>query len=69
MATIQKRRSCGRTYWSIVESRRVNDKPRPVILAYLGRAESLLKRLTEGSIPKKVKSYSHGATAVMLDIA
>ena len=68
MATIQKRISRGRTYWSIVESRRVNGKPRPVILAYLGRAEGLLKRLTEG-IPQKVRSYSHGTVAVMLDIA
>jgi len=68
MATLQKRKSRGHTYWSIVESRRVNGKPRPVILAYLGRAEDLLKRLTEG-IPHKVRSYSHGAVALLLDIA
>ncbi len=68
MATLQKRKSRGHTYWSIVESRRVNGKPRPVILEYLGTAETLLKRLTEG-VPKKVRSYSHGAVAVMLDIA
>jgi len=68
MATLQKRRSRGHLYWSIVESRRINGKPRPVILAYLGRAEDLLKRLTEG-IPQKVKSYSHGAVATLLDLA
>ena len=68
MATIQKRRSRGHLYWSIVESRRINGKPRPIILAYLGRAEDLLKRLTEG-IPQKVKSYSHGAVAALLDLA
>ncbi len=68
MATLQKRKSRGRTYWSIVESRRVNGKPRPVILEYLGSAETLLKRLKEG-IPKKVRSYSHGAVAVLLEIA
>jgi transposase len=68
MATLQKRRSRGHAYWSIVESRRINGKPRPVILAYLGRAEDLLKRLTEG-IPQKVKSYSHGAVAALLDLA
>lgn len=68
MATIQKRISRGHTYWSIVESRRVNGKPRPVILAYLGKAEDLLKKLTEG-LPQKVKSFSHGAVAVFLDIA
>ena len=68
MATLQKRTSRGHTYWSIVESRRVNGKPRPVILLYLGTAESLLKRLREG-IPQKVRSYSHGIVAVMLAIA
>ena len=68
MATLQKRNSRGHTYWSIVESRRVNGKPRPVILEYLGTAETLLKRLTEG-VPKKVRSYSHGNVAVMLGIA
>ena len=68
MATLQKRKSRGHTYWSIVESRRVNGKPRPVILEYLGTAESLLKRLA-GGVPKKVRSYSHGSVAVMLGIA
>jgi len=68
MATLQKRKSRGKTYWSIVESRRVNGKPRPVILAYLGRAEDLLKRLTEG-VPQRVKSYSHGAVAMLLHLA
>lgn len=68
MATLQKIKSRGYPYWRIVESRRVNGKPRPVVLEYLGTAETILKRLTEG-IPKKVRSYSHGAVAVMLDIA
>ena len=68
MATLQKRISRGKTYWSIVESRRINGKPRPVILAYLGRAKGLLKRLTQG-VPQKVKSYSHGAVAMLLQIA
>ena len=68
MATLQKRKSRGNTYWSIVESRRVNGKPRPVILAYLGRAEDLLKRLQQG-IPQKVRSYSHGTVSMLLHVA
>jgi transposase len=68
MATIHKRISRGHAYWSIVESRRVNGKPRPVILYYLGTAESLLKKLTEG-IPQKVKSFRHGDIALLLHIA
>jgi len=68
MATLQKRKSRGHTYWSIVESRRINGKPRPVILAYLGRAEDLLKRLQK-AIPHKLRSYSHGAVAVLVNLA
>ena len=68
MATLQKRISRGHAYWSIVESRRINGKPRPVILEYLGSAEHLLERLQEG-IPKKVRSYSHGAVACLLEMA
>jgi transposase len=68
MATLQKRRCRGHTYWSIVESRRINGKPRPVILAYLGRAEDLLKKLSEG-MPQKIRSYSHGHVAALLYLA
>ena len=51
MASIHAKNSRGQKYWYIVESRRVNGKPRPVVLAYLGKANDLLKRLnglTEG---------------------
>ncbi|MFO8163704.1 MAG: IS1634 family transposase [Desulfatiglandales bacterium] len=51
-----------------MESRRVNGKPRPIILEYLGTADTLLRRLNEG-VPKKVRSYTHGSVAVMLAIA
>ncbi len=66
MATIQKKPSRGRDYWAIVESRRVNGKPRPVVLAHLGTAENLLKKLQEGAGPQKVKSASHGLVAYLL---
>ena len=68
MATLQKHISRGHAYWSIVESRRVNGKPRPIILLYLGRAEDILKRLTEG-IETRVHSFSHGDVAALLKIA
>jgi len=67
MATIQKKPSRGKEYWAIVESRRVNGKPRPIVLEHLGTAENLLKRLQEG-VPKKVKSYSHGLVAYLLHV-
>ncbi len=68
MATIQKRKSRGHTYWYIVESRRVNGKPRPITLAYLGKPEDLLLRL-KGLKQFKVRSFFHGDTACLLSLA
>ena len=68
MATIQSKISRGHKYWYIVESRRVNGKPRPVVLAYLGKADNLLKRL-QGLYTHKLKSYSHGGVSALIDVA
>ena len=74
MASLQQR-STGKDgkykYWYIVESRRVNGKPRPITLASLGTAVRLLKRITEGDSDKvySCKSYSHGAIAAFLKMA
>ncbi|MBE3040329.1 MAG: IS1634 family transposase [Chloroflexi bacterium] len=69
MASIQPKTSHGHKYWYIVESRRVNGKPRPVVLAYLGKAEDLLRRLAGLNADAHIKSYSHGAVAALLRIA
>lgn len=69
MATIQAKVSRGHKYWYIVESRRVNGKPRPIVLAYLGKAEDLLRRLQGLTSGLKLKSYSHGAVAALLSVA
>ena len=74
MATIRKDKVGKYTYWQIVESKRVDGKPRPIVLAHLGTAEQLLYKLKEGPFKKKVRSVSHGAvelffkTAQLLDI-
>ena len=68
MATIQSKITKGYKYWYIVESKRVNGKPRPVVLAYLGKADDLLKRL-QGLHPHKLKSYSHGAVNALIDVS
>lgn len=68
MATIQSKATKGYKYWYIVESRRVNGKPRPVVLAYLGKADDLLKRL-QGLYTLKLKSYSHGAVSALINVA
>jgi transposase len=69
MATIQSKMSRGHKYWYIVESRRVNGKPRPVVLAYLGKATDLLSRLQGLTEGLKIKSFSHGGVGSLLQIA
>lgn len=68
VASLQPVHVRGHTYWRIVESRRVNGKPRPVPVAYLGRADTLLARLkAEDEI--RVRSRSHGAVAAVWRLA
>jgi len=70
MATIQKKVSRGHTYWQIVESRRVNGKPRPIVLLHLGTADALLKRLEQDpGQPVKAKVFQFGALAALWNIA
>ena len=64
MASLQARRVRGHTYWHIVESRRVNGKPRPIPIAYLGKADDLLARL-QASDTLRLRSFSHGAVAAL----
>ncbi len=61
MATLQKQNG---KYWCIVKSVRVNGKPRPKILAYLGTAENLLEKIN-GKKPVSSKSYEYGTVAVV----
>jgi hypothetical protein len=65
MASLQKKKVHGRWYWYIVECRRINGKPRPFVLEYLGTPETLLKRL-KGEGKKKVKSFSHGHVLALI---
>jgi transposase len=69
MATIQARMCRGHKYWYIVESRRVNGKPRPIVIECLGSTENLISRLQEKEKTYKVKSFSHGAVAALLTLA
>lgn len=68
MAFLAHRVSRGKKYWSIVESRRVNGKPRQMILEYLGTADTLLQRLGNGE-NVSISSYSHGDVAALLNQA
>lgn len=64
MATLQKKKTNGIYYWYIVESVRVNGKPRPKVIAYLGKAENLLEKL-KTNVPISSKSYEYGSVAVV----
>jgi transposase len=68
MASLQARRVRGHTYWYIVESRRVNGKPRPIPIAYLGKADHLLARL-QAAETLSLRSCSHGAVAALWAVA
>lgn len=70
MASLQKVRVQGRTYWRIVESRRINGKPRAIPILHLGTADALLNRLLaspEGSLT--VQSFQHGDVAALKAMA
>ncbi len=66
MASLQKHRVAGRTYWRIVESRRIRGKPRPVPLLYLGSADDLLNRLLQAPQGElRIRSFQHGDVAAL----
>ncbi|MDO9592072.1 MAG: IS1634 family transposase [Erysipelotrichaceae bacterium] len=71
MASLQKRHNKGHDYWYIVESKRVNGKPRPIVIQYLGTIENILKHFRNGADDSKstYKSYAHGAAAALIKIA
>ncbi len=69
MATIQARKCRGYKYWYIVESRRINGKPRPIVIECLGSTKKLLERLQNKNKKSKIKSYSHGSIAALLTLA
>jgi transposase len=68
MASLQKYRVRGHSYWRIVESRRVDGKPRLFVVAHLGKADDLLARLRAAEA-LRIESRSHGAVAAVLAIA
>ena len=69
MASIQSRMCRGHKYWYIVESRRVNGKPRPIVIESLGTTANLISRLQNGKSQSGFKPFSHGAVAALLDLA
>ena len=70
MASLQKVKVGRQSYYRIVESRRVNGKPRPVPILHLGTVDQLLQRLLAHSEPQlTVRSYQHGDVAALKAMA
>jgi transposase len=70
MASLQRRFVRGHAYYYLVESRRINGRPRPVILQYLGTADSLWQRLQQASTrPLRARVIQFGGAAALYDLA
>ena len=70
MASLQRKTVKGIDYWSLVESRRINGKPTPVLIEYFGNIKSFADKLMSNRLENQVlKSYSHGDTFALMKIA
>ena len=70
MASLQRLRVRGYTYWRIVESRRIGGRPRPVPVLHLGTPEQLLARLRAAAGGRlRVHSFRHGDVAALKAMA
>jgi transposase len=71
MASLQKKIVKGKEYWSIIESKRVDGKPTPIVLDYIGNTKRLYERLQQSNSINNItlKSYSHGDTYSLMTIA
>jgi len=70
MASIQRKIIHGRPYYYLVESRRVNGRPRPVVLQYLGSPDTLLQRLQQAQAePARARLTQFGGVAALYDVA
>ncbi|MBF0528294.1 MAG: IS1634 family transposase [Deltaproteobacteria bacterium] len=70
MASLQKVKVKGKTYWRIVVSKRVNGKPRAIPVLHLGTADQILERIM--SAPQgilRLQSFQHGDVAALKRMA
>jgi len=70
MASLQKRTVKGKEYWSIVESKRINGKPRPIVIEYIGNTKKLLEKIQNNTMKTcALKSFSHGDSYALFTVA
>jgi len=69
MASLQRKIVKGREYWSLVESKRINGKPTPIVIEYYGNTKKFAEKLLNGEYNNKIlKSFSHGDTFALYKI-
>jgi transposase len=68
MPSLQTIRVKGHVYYRLVASKRIRGKPTPVQIAWLGKADDILRRL-DAADEARVKSWSHGAVAALYSLA
>lgn len=70
MASIGHKWVHGKKYYQILQSQRVNGKPRPIVLAHLGTPEALLRKLKQNrQKPYRAKVFQFGAIAALWSLA
>jgi transposase len=70
VASLQRKIIHGHPYYYLVESRRVNGRPRPVVVQYLGSADTLLQRLQQPQAePTRARLSQFGGVAALYDLA
>jgi transposase len=70
MASFVAKTVRGRRYWQIVTCQRLHGKPRQVVLAHLGTADGLLRKLQQaGGKPLKARVHDFGLLAAAFQLA
>jgi len=70
MASLQKKTIKGIDYWCLVESKRINGRPRSIIIEYFGNSKKFAERLINDRPENLIlKSYSHGDTFALWKMA
>ena len=68
MPSITKKLVGGKHYYYVVETKRVDGKPRIVSQTYLGKIEDIVRKVTKPPIPTSVKTSEFGITAALMGI-
>jgi transposase len=69
MAGLIKQTVNGKSYYYVIETKRVNGQPKVVSKKYLGKLDDIIRKVTEPPQPSSVKSRDFGLTAALLTIA